>query len=325
MKAFRQLGAIAGLATAIAFAHSALAQDFPNKRMTFLIGYGAGTGVVDVPARVLAEKLEKRLGQPFILEHRPGAQSQLVFDAVNKAAPDGYTLGLGTIGLLTLPLNVKAYTLDPARDMTPVALYAASADPFVLIGSPKAPFKTLAEMIAYGKANPGKITIGAVGTSMEMEVAMLQVKAGVKAQAVPYKANTNMQSDIAGGDLSMGISSYTANKAFIDTGRLVLLGVGSKERDPKLPNAQAIGEVVPGHELTPFWFGVMAPPKTPAPIVSKLSDAVMAAMREPDVGPAFDKVGMRVDARNSADFRAYLEKEGARFREAANLIGLKPQ
>lgn len=324
MKHIAKLGALALVGT-LAVAQSALAQDFPTKRMTFLIGYGAGTGVVDVPARVLGEKMEKRLGQAFTLEHRPGAQSQLVFDAVNRAAPDGYTLGLGTIGLLTLPLNVKAYTLDPTKDLTPVALYAASADPFVIISSPKAPFKTLAEMIAYGKANPGKITIGAVGTSMEMEVAMLQVKAGVKAQAIPYKANTNMQSDIAVGDLHMGISSYTANKSLIDAGRLVLLGVGSKERDPKLPSTTAIGEVVPGHELTPFWFGVIAPPRMPAPIVSKLSEAVIASMKEPDVAAAFEKVGMKVDARNSADYRSFLEKESARFREAAALIGLKPQ
>lgn len=311
--------AAAGLgASASAFAQGA----YPTKPISLLVPFPPGSAT-DAIARALSAVVSQKLGQQVLVENRPGAAGTLASGIVAQSkTPDGYQIAIAPATLFKVP-HMQKVPYEPLKDLTYIMGFSGYT--FALVVPESSPWKTYDEFIAYGKANPGKITIGAVGTSMEMEVAMLQVKAGVKAQAIPYKANTNMQSDIAVGDLHLGISSYTANKSLIDTGRIVLLGVGSKERDPKLPGTPAIGEVVPGHELTPFWFGVIAPPKTPAPIVQKLSDAVIASMREPDTAAAFEKVGMKVDARNSADYRAFLEKESARFREAANLIGLKPQ
>ena len=317
--------AAAVLAAALIFSSSAFAQDYPNKRITFIVGYGAGAGIVDVSARLLAEKMERRLGQPVTIDYRPGAQSQIAFEAVNRAPPDGYTLGFATIGLLTLPLNTKSYQLDPLTDLTPVALTTGSAYPLVLIGSAKAPFKNLAEFVAWARANPGRATIGAVGTSMEMEVAMLGKRGGFQATTVPYKGNTQAEGDVIVGDLIAGLTSYTSVKSHVESGRMLLLAVGSRERAPNIPNAPAISEAIPGHEITSFWFGVIAPPKTPAAIVNRLSDAIVAGMNEPDIAAAFDKVGLKPQVLNAADFRAFITREKARFTEAAGLIGLKPQ
>ena len=321
----RALRTAAALAAAVSVSTSAFAQDYPTKRINFVVGYGVGAGVVDVSARFLADKLERRLGQPVTIDYRPGAQSQIAFEIVNKAPPDGYTLGFATIGLLTLPLNTKSYQLDPLTDLTPVALTTGSAYPLVLVGSAKAPFKNLAEFVAWAKANPGRATIGAIGTSMEMEVAMLGQRGGFKTTTVPYKGSTQMEGDVVVGDLIAGLTSYVSSRNFIDSGRMLLLGVGSRERASNIPNAPAISEAIPGHEITSFWFGVIAPPKTPAAIVNRLSDAIVAGMNEPDVAAGFDKVGLKPTVMNAADFRAFIAREKARFTEAANLIGLKPQ
>lgn len=321
----RAVRAAAALAAALSLSTSAFAQDFPTKRINFIVGYGAGAGIVDVSARMLADKLEKRLGQPVTIDYRPGAQSQIAFEAVNKAAPDGYTLGFATIGLLTLPLNTKSYQLDPLTDLTPVALTTGSAYPLVLVGSAKAGFKNLAEFVAWARANPGRATIGAIGTSMEMEVAMLGKRGGFQTTAVPYKGNTQADNDVIVGDLIANLTSYTAVKSHVESGRMLLLAVGSRDRAPNIPNAPSISEAIPGHEITSFWFGVIAPPRTPAAIVNRLSDAIVAGMNEPDLALAFDRVGLKPNVMNAVDFRAFLAREKARFTEAANLIGLKPQ
>ena len=313
------------LATPMVLAQGAFAQGYPSKRITLLIGYGAGTNVIDLPTRLLGDKLEKRLGQPVTPEYRPGAQSQIAFDAVHNAEPDGYTLGLATIGLLTLPLNVKNYTLDPLRDLTPVGLYAASANPLMVLSSGKAPYKTLAEFVAYAKANPGKISIGGIGSSMQMEMAMLEKKGGFKLTPVAYKGRPQMVSDLMAGDLDAMISDYDPNKQFIAEGRMNLLGVGSTERIPDLAKTPSISEVIPGYEITSFWFGIIAPPKTPESIVNRLNDAINRSMQEADVAPAILKIGMKPLTGSVADFRAFLLRDKAKFTEAANLIGLKPQ
>ena len=313
------------LVAAFMLAQNAFAQDYPSKRITFLVGYGAGGAIIDVPVRVLADKLERRFGQPFTVEYRPGAQSQIAFEALHNAPPDGYTLGFATIGLLTLPLNVKNYTLDPIKDLTPVGLFVASSQPIVLVASAKAPFKTMAELISYAKANPGRLTVGAVGTSMEMEAAMLAHRGTYKSTTVPYKGTAQMDTDLATGDLATALSAYASEKANIDAGRAIMLAVGSSKRDPQFPNVPAISEAIPGHEITSFWFGISAPPKTPAAIVNRLNEAMNAAMREPDVAPAVGKVGLKTLGGSPAEFSAFLTREKARFTEAAGLIGLKPQ
>jgi len=326
MREFNQAMKIAvTLIAALSLAKAAIAQDYPARRITFIVGYGAGGGVIDVTAHAFADKIEKRLGQPVTIDYRPGAQSQIAFEAVNRAPPDGYTLGFATIGLLTLPLNTKSYTLDPLTDLTPVGLLTGSAYPLVLVGSAKAPFKSLAEFVSYSRANPGRTTIGAVGTSMEMEVALFGQKGNFKATTVPYKGNTQMETDIVVGDLNTGLTTYPSVKHFIDSGRMVLLAVGSRDRVPAIPNAPAISEALPGHEITPFWFGVIAPPKTPAGIVNRLNEAINAGMNVPDVAPAIEKVGMKPFTATVPEFRAFLTREKARFTEAANIIGLKPQ
>jgi tripartite-type tricarboxylate transporter receptor subunit TctC len=318
------------VATAVALAaavglQGALAQDFPSRRMTLIVGYAAGGGVVDGSVRVLADKVQAKLGQPLIIDYRAGAQSQIAFEAVNKAPPDGYTLGFATIGLLTLPLNVKSYTLDPVTDLTPVALTSGPLYPMVLIGSPRAPFKTPAELVAYARANPGRVTIGAVGTSMEMEIALLGQRGGIQVTTVPYKGSPQMEGDVMAGDLTAGIVTYMTTKQRIDSGRLNLIGVGSRERTSNIPGVPALAESIPGYEITPFWFGVIAPPKTPANVVNRLSEAIVAGSSEPDVAPILEKLGLRPTPMNAAEFRAFLVKEKARFTEAANLINLKPQ
>jgi len=141
---------------------------------------------------------------------------------------------------------------------------------------------------------------------------------------VPYKGNVQMEGDVMVGDLSAGMSTYPAVKSHLENGRMLLLAVGSRERVAGIP-APAISEVIPGHEITPFWFGVIAPPKTPPAVVNRLSEAIVAGMNEPDVAAAFEKVGLKPMTMNTAEFRAFITREKARFTEAANLIGLKPQ
>ena len=154
---------------------------------------------------------------------------------------------------------------------------------------------------------------------------MLGQRGGFKTTTVPYKGSTQMEGDVIVGDLIAGLTSYPSAKSHIESGRMLLLGVGSRERASNIPNAPAISEAIPGHEITAFWFGVIAPPRTPAAIVNRLSEVIVSGMNEPNVATTFDKVGLKPQVMNTADFGAFITREKTRFTEAANLIGLKPQ
>lgn len=325
MKTSSRGNTLAGaLLAGLALTGSALAQDFPSRRITLMVGYSAG-GPADLAARVIADKLRDRFNQPVIIENRPAGAAQASFDATKSAAPDGYVLGLGTLGMITLKLTSKAYTIDPLKDFTYVGQFSSASLPLMLFASANAPFKTAAEFVAYARANPGKMNFGTYATSGELELSTLMVAANVSITKVPYKGSAPMQIALGAGEIDAVIDNFPSAKTHVDAGRARLLAVGSRERLPDFPNVPSISEAVPGYEIAPFWLGLIGPANLPGDIVNRLNEAINTAMRQPDAASRLAPLGQKPAPGSPAEFRALVTRENDRLTKAASMIGLQPQ
>jgi tripartite-type tricarboxylate transporter receptor subunit TctC len=302
----------------------AAAQDYPSRRITLLVGYSAG-GPVDVAARLVAEKLKDRFGQPVIVENRIGGGPLLSFESVKNAAPDGYTLAIATPGVVTLKFTSKAYTLDPLRDFSYVSQITTNVTPLMLFAPANAPYRTLAEFVAYARANPGKVNFGTAGTSLELEVGLLSQLGGFKVTVVPYKGSAPLHIAMAAGEIGAAIDSYGTARPNIEAGRTRVLAVGSKERVAALPEVPSISEAVPGYEAFTNWFGILAPAGMPQEISNRISEAVGAALRQPDVPARLESINLKPAWSRPNEFHALVTRDYERVAKAASLIGLQPQ
>ena len=303
----------------------ALAQAYPSKPITLVVPFPPGGGT-DAFARPLAAQLTKQFGQSMVIDNRGGAGGTIGASYAAKQPGDGYTWFMGAAHHAIAPAMYSKLDYDMERDFVPVGLVATP--PQVIVANPqKIPADDLKGLLDWLRANPRKANFGSAGsgTSHHLAGELFKQLSKTEITHVPYKGTTQVHGDVVVGDLLAAVTSYSAAKSLIDGGRMNLLGVGSKERAPNIPNAPALSEAIPGHEITSFWFGIMAPPRTPAGIVNRLHEAVTAGMNEPDVVTPFDNVGLKPLTASVADFRALITREKARFTEAANLIGLKPQ
>ena len=316
---------LAGLLATFLVSLSSLAQDYPSRRVTLLVGYSAG-GPVDVAARLLAERLRDSLNQPVIVENRIGGGPLLSFESVKNAAPDGYTLAIATPGIVTLKFTSKAYTLDPLNDFSYIAHLTGNVYPLVLIGSTRAPYRTLAEFVSYARANPGKVSFGTAGTSVEIEIGRMAQIGNFKVTLIPYKGSAPLQLDLAAGELGASLDGYGPSRPGIDAGKTRVLGVGSRERVPELRDVPAIGEVLPGYEVFTNWFGLIGPAGMPAELVNRINESVGAVLRRPDLPARLEPIGLKPAPPGSAPaFRALVSSNYEQFGKAAALIGLQPQ
>ncbi|MGZ5786246.1 MAG: Bug family tripartite tricarboxylate transporter substrate binding protein [Ramlibacter sp.] len=318
---------IAGLATVLALlspATSVLAQGYPNRPIKIIVPYTPGDGP-DVIARLIGNKISERLGQAVVIDNRAGASGQIGLELTAKAPPDGYTLGVGLVTNLALaPAAYKSIPYDTLKDFTPVALGAINY--LALVARPDAPFKNVAEMIQWAKSNPGKMTIGTTSTGglPHMSFEMLAHMSGFKFLNVPYKGNGPVVTDLTGGRLDLGVTSYTSIAGLADSGRLKVLGITNPARDPALPNLPTIGETVKGY-AAPGWFGFVAPAGTPPEIVNKLNDEINRAIKLPDVQKTMGTLGLIPQTGSPEDFARLIRSDNEKFAKLVKDISYQPQ
>ena len=263
---------------ALVFAQTAWAQD--TKRLRIIVPYPPG-GTADALPRLISEKLGSFLGQTIVIENRPGAGANIGAELVARSDPDGQTLLVVAPHVLTTNHLLYKLSFDPAA-FAPVSIIATY--PIVLLVNPRVPANTLQELIAYAKANPGKLNFASQGsgTSSHLTGEMFNAMSGAKMVHVPYKGTGPALIDLLGGQVQVLFDNLPATMQYIKAGRLRILGVGSAHRLSVLPEVPAIAEVLPGF-LSETWMGLVAPPKTPLAITTRISTAVAEAVRVPDI------------------------------------------
>ncbi|GAA6119157.1 tripartite tricarboxylate transporter substrate binding protein [Acidovorax sp. FG27] len=311
-------GAVATVAAAAFFlpapahAQPADAAAWPAKPIRWVVPFPPG-GAMDVIARTLGERAGRALGQPFVIENRPGAGGNIGADAVAKSPADGYTIMITSIGMATNKALYAKLSYDPAKDFAPISLLAVV--PNVLVVNANSPDKTVADVIAHAKREPGKLTYASAGngTSIHLAGEVFASMAGLNLLHVPYKGSGPAVTDMLGGQVDLMFDSITSAAPHIQSGKLRALGVTSARRSATLPNVPTIAEAgVPGYEVSP-WFAVFAPAGTPAPIVQKINAALLDAMKQPDTQARFDAIGAQPIGSTPAELAAHVDKEMARW------------
>ena len=263
--------------TAIAFAltllaaHGAAAQGYPNRPVTLLVPQAPGASS-DLLARTLAERLQAQWGQPVVIDNRPGAGSNVGAAVAARAAPDGYTLMIGTDALMTSnPHLYKNMGFDPVKDFAPITV--AGTNIICLAVHADVPVKTMPELIAYAKANPEKLKYGTPGAASPHHLSgeLLALKTGIRIVHVPYRGGGPAANDLLGGHIPMAFLSLASAVPQLPTGKIRIVALVDKERYAAMPDVPTIGETVPGFDMS-SWLGVFAPAGTPAPLVAQLND-----------------------------------------------------
>jgi tripartite-type tricarboxylate transporter receptor subunit TctC len=311
-------------ALALAASSGVQAQAWPSKPIKIIIPFPPGN-TTDIMARLIAPKLSERLGQPVIVENRPGASGMLGLDLVAKAAPDGYTIGAGQGGnLVVLPHTSKSIPYDALKDFSPIAV--STSNYLVVVGSTGAPFKTLAEMIAWAKANPGKLTVASNGEGgfPHLIFENLRMMGGFSFNHIPYKGSAQIATDLIGGQVMAGVDGVTGLTPHIRSGRINLLAVTSKNRAPQWPDVPAASEVVPGYE-SGGWFGYVGPAGMPREIVARLNDEINRAMKSPDVADKLVSTGLNMVYESPEYFAEMIKSDYAKYGKLVKDIGFKPQ
>src|SRR5262245_42667060 len=273
-----------GMAAASLAGGRSLAQDasqFPNRNVFIVVPNAAGGGL-DFFARLISAKLADRLGKPVVVENRPGANGNLAAAQVTKSAPDGHTLLLGSIGMLTVnPAVVANITYDTQRDFTPISMVAKF--PLILTVSAKAPVKSVQELVAYAKANPDKANAAASGPIFQVVQKMFEQRTGTNFQYIAYRANSEAMMSLMRGDALMSLSDIGPATGPLQDGRVRALAVTSPQRLKSHPDVPTMAEAGFKDMEVEFWTGLLAPAKTPAAIVKRLQDEVIAIVQMPDV------------------------------------------
>ncbi|KAB2895929.1 MAG: tripartite tricarboxylate transporter substrate binding protein [Burkholderiaceae bacterium] len=306
-------GACATLAATVLAPTGAAAQAFPSKPITIIVPFSAG-GTTDILARVVGQALTTELGQSVIVDNRAGAGGNIGGQAAARAAADGYTLFMGTVG--THAINAALYKkmpFDPIKDFAPLTRVANV--PNLLVANPAQPYKTVQELIAYAKANPGKINFGSSGSgsSIHLSGELFKSMAKVDMQHVPYKGSAPAVTDLLGNQIGIMFDNMPSAIQHVRSGKLRPLAVTTAKRSPELPDVPTIAEAgVPGYEAT-SWFGLFAPAGTPAPVVAQLNKAIVKVLNQPDVKKKIAEQGGEVVAETPEQFAAFIQKESVKW------------
>ncbi len=311
------------LCLGLGLAPFAQAQDYPTKPIRIVVPFTAGGGV-DGLGRALADKLVDKLGQPVIVDNRPGASGNIAAEYVYKSPPDGYTLFVGGDGSLAVNQMLFAKLNFEPEKFEPISMLAVS--PMMITVNARVPVRSLQELIAYGKANPGKITFGSAGAGGASHLAaeVFQKSTGTRFVHVPYKGILQAFNDVIAGHLDMMFGFEASVGPHMHGGKVHVLAVTGAKRHPALPNVPAVSEVVPGYVMV-SWATLVAPPGTSTPVVQKLSAATVEVMRMPEVIERVRRQGYEVVGTNAAATKAQLKQEAERWRKIIPSLGITPE
>jgi tripartite-type tricarboxylate transporter receptor subunit TctC len=313
----------AGAAALPAAARSASAQAYPTRPVRIVVGFAAG-GSTDIGARVIGRWLHERLGQPFVIENRPGAGTNVATESVVRAPPDGYTL------LMVGPSSAVNATLYDKlnfvflRDIAPVA--SLIRQPQIMLANPSVTAQTVPELIADAKANPGKITMASagVGSAGHLVGELFKMMAGVDFVHVPYRGAGPALADLLGGQVLISFAGIAGSIEHVRSGKLRALAVTTAARSPALPDVPTVSEFVPGFEAGD-WLGLGAPKKTPAAIVDKLNSEIAAALADPKITARFADLGGTPLALTPAEFGKLLADETEKWAKVIRAAHIKPE
>jgi tripartite-type tricarboxylate transporter receptor subunit TctC len=311
------------LVSLLFFCGAAAAQDYPTKNINIVVPLAPGGGT-DVLARVIAAKLKDRFGQPVTVENRSGAAGNIGADFVFKAAPDGHTLLFTQPAPLVVNKALYAKLTYEPEQFVPIAL--VSLQDMMLAVHPAVPAQNLQELIAYAKANPGKLNFGSsgAGSAPHLAVELLSSMAGVKMVHVPYKGSGESMTATLGGQVDLTFFAFSSALRHVQAGKLRAIAVGAPKRNPQLPNVPAVAEALPGYTST-SWTAMVAPPGTPAPVAQKLSQAVTEIVRSPDVQKRLVDAGDDSFDLTPEQMAAFLRDERQRWGTLIKAVGITAQ
>lgn len=311
------------LAAGVLLSVSVQAQNFPSKPIRIVMGFPAG-GPLDQHARLLSDKLQAELGQPIVVDYKPGAGGAVAAQDVMKAPADGHTLMIANTGVMVInPAIYPKLPYQTLKDFTPIARTAMQ--PLALLVNKDVPVKTLPEFISYAKAHPGKVNFGSAGNGgiSHLVPEMLKTAAGIDMLHVPYKGSAPAFTDLMGGQVQFMAESIPQAAAYHKQGKVRALAVTSKERNPALPDVPtAIESGLKGFEVVGF-YGFLAPAGTPKPVVNRLSQAFEKVMNNPDVRERMVSQGANPDFMNADKFAKFLQGELPRWAKAVKDSGTK--
>ncbi|CAN5745560.1 tripartite tricarboxylate transporter substrate binding protein [soil metagenome] len=312
--------AITSVALLATSAHAA--DDYPNRPIHVVLGFAAG-GVIDGFMRQIAPALGQQLGQPIIVDNKPGANGVLAMDAVAKSPADGYSVFLGALG--NFSLNELFYAKLPYNfdtDFAPVTQLNSVS--FLVYANPALPVSSMGELVAYAKAHPGTLNYSSTGNGSTPNLAaeMVNSLAGIKITHVPYKGSGQSMTDLLGGQVQMTIDAVAIGMPQVKSGKLKVLAATGKSRLASLPDVPTVAETLPGYEVT-NWYGFAVPKATPRDVVTRLQAAVAKVLASPELRDRMAADGMEPVASTSEQFGSFIKSESAKWRKVVNEAGIK--
>ena len=321
----RLVSALVLSASALAAAQSAAAQSYPAKPVHLIVPFPPGGGN-DIVARAMAQQLGPDLGQPVVVDNRPGAGGSVGAELAARAPADGYTLFLAGVGSHAVNPNFhRNLPYDPVKDFAPVSLIASA--PSVLVVNPGVPARTLAEFTAYARANPGKLNYASNGNGSAAQLAavLYETMADVRMVHVPYKGIAPAMTDLLGGEVHLMFGTVVALVPHIQSGKLRAIAVTSRKRSALLPEVPTIAESgLPEYE-SGSWYGILAPAGTPRAVIDKLHGGIVKALKQPEVAKRLAAEGAEVIGSTPDEFGAHIKAEVARVAAIVRAAGIRPE
>jgi tripartite-type tricarboxylate transporter receptor subunit TctC len=324
MKTRHRAAVCALLAIALGFGTRAFAADtYPARPVSILTPFAAGS-VTDAAARVIAQALQEELGQSFVVENRPGAGGMLSAKAVAVAKPDGYTLLLTTNSTHSAANGLyKNVPYDPIKDFTPIARIGSFAS---YIGvTPDKPYQTIQALVAYAKANPGKLSYGAGNSTSQIVMEALKKRSGVDIVKVPYRSNPTAMTDLLGGQIQIMVADFNTGIPQLTAGRVHALAVLTRTRHPRLPDVPTLSEtVMPGYHIL-AWAGMFGPAGMPPEVTKKLADAIHKALQKPELQKRLELSGTDIYWSDSKEFAEFVKTELVSWTAMIKEAGIEPE
>ena len=304
-------------------ARGARAQSYPARPLHIVVGFGAGTGL-DLYARIIGQWLSERLGQPVVIDNRPGAGTNLATETVVNAAPDGYTLLIASTAAFTNATLYDNLRFNFIRDIAPVASLSRGA--FVMVVNPSLPAKTIPEFVAYAKANPGKVNMASGGTGTANHIAgeLFKAMTGVDMLHVPYRGDGAAIADLMGGRVQVYFVALAGAADLIKSGKLRALAVTTAERSSAFPEVPAVGESVPGYEAS-LRNGIGVPKGTPADIIAKLNAEINAGLNDPKIKSQFAALGTETVPLSVAEYGKIIVEETEKWGKVIRGANIKAE